>query len=114
MRGSRALAAVFLLPAIMGCSSARSTQDLNSSFVLHGRYGAVAQCAFLVVQARRTDWDVRLIDHSDRHAFQLVVASGGHRSGEATFLDTGAWSTRVEIADHWPNVQRDIGNCAQR
>jgi len=115
MRGSHVLAAVFILPVIMaGCQSAPTAENLSSSFVLQGRYGSVAQCAFLVVQARRTDWNVKLIDQSAQQAFQLLVASGGHQLGEATFLDTGSHSTRVEIGNRWPNVQRDIGNCAQR
>lgn len=103
-----------LMHALPGCRPAPPVQELGSSFILPGRYGAVAQCAFLVIQAKRTEWNVQLVDHRPRHEFQLLVLSNGQRLAEAMFLDAGSRNTRVEIRGRRAAVHDDIESCPQR
>jgi hypothetical protein len=103
-----------LLCALTGCGPAPPVHGLGSSFILPGRFGAVAQCAFLIIHGKHTEWNVKLIDHSPEHAFQLLVSSNGHWLAEAMFLDAGNANTLVEIRGHRAAIQDDIEDCPQR
>lgn len=114
MKASVPLMCLLLVQAsTAGVCAAYPTCDSGLSFNVRGRHGPIAQCVFMVTQARRTDWDLRFVDVSTSHAFQVVAAANGHLLWEAQFLENGARTTLVRITGRWRDVQEDVATCAQ-
>jgi len=97
-----------------GMSASPPVQELQAPFIIPGRYGAVAQCAFLIIDAKHTEWKVQLLDLSATAGFKLLALSNGRKHAEVLFLDAGAKDTRVEIRRGWTAVLEDIESCPQR